>query len=90
MDNEAGPPIDLNVRRFEKHTDPKAHSPVTALDVAMQKATELKPDHVIVVFGKNMDDDSGTLFFQAGKFTNHAQMGMLWEAMHLMRESCNE
>lgn len=69
---------ELAKRRWEKSLHPRDHKPVTALERAIDKMDELKPDHVIVIMGKIAEDGgASTTFFQAGKFNDLEQMGLL-------------
>ncbi len=83
---------ELAKHRWNKIDRPSMHEPRTAIMAALDKYDELpvekRPDHVIVVFGRNCEDGSdGTTFFQAGKFTHYSMMGLMLEAREMIRES---
>lgn len=83
----------LKVARFHKNRNPDAHEPVAALDAAYAWIKELgdaKPDHIIVAVGRVNEDGNGTRYFQAGSFRYHAQIGLMLESIHLMREAASE
>lgn len=80
----------IGVAKFDRATHPQGLSPRHALEKALADydAVEKKPVHIIVMFGRDMEDgSSGTRYFQAGAYRHHAQMGLCLEAMHMMRES---
>lgn len=57
----------LTVARFDKIADPAAHEPEAALLAALDwvRSTKEKPDHIIVITGRTMEDGgSGTRFFR--------------------------
>lgn len=84
-------PINLNVARFNRKSDnPADYDSVTALDAAYEwiKGLDHKPDHIIVLVGRDMPDGSGnTHFFQAGRYKHHAQQGLCSEGALMIRES---
>jgi hypothetical protein len=83
----------LAMKRFEKDGDPTAHDPRAALEVALEwiDANPNKPDHVIVLIGRTTEDNSsGTKYFQSGKYPHHAQLGLVFEGMHMIRDSGHE
>lgn len=81
----------LAAKRFEKIGDPSAHEALSALDVARDwvlNHAEGAPDHIIVLIGRTTSDNSsGTKYFQAGSYPHHAQMGLCFEGMEMMRDS---
>lgn len=80
----------LGAARFNRNTDPAAHDATTALDVAYEwiKSLDHKPDHIIVLVGRDMPDgSSGTRFFQAGNYRYHAQQGLCSEGALMIREN---
>lgn len=86
----ADEPTNLNVARFNRKTDPADHDPATALDAAYEwiKTLDHKPDHIIVLVGRDMPDgSSGTRFFQAGSYRHHAQQGLCSEGALMIRGS---
>lgn len=83
-------PTKLNVARFNRVTDPAAHDATTALDAAYEwiRTLDHKPDHIIVLVGRDMPDgSSGTRFFQAGSYRHHAQQGLCSEGAMMIREN---
>lgn len=89
------PVASLAVAKFDKDTNPKNHSPRAALEKALlaydEAPDDKKPDHIIVCVGWDYPDKekhlSGTTFYQAGKYAHHGQMGLMFEAQHMIRES---
>lgn len=80
----------IGAARFNRCTNPADLDPITALDAAYEwiKSLDHKPDHVIVLVGRNMlDGSSDTQFFQAGKFCYLAQQGLCIEGANRIRES---
>lgn len=95
LDHDPGCPnrstvASLVVKRFQKDDNPFAHDARAALEVAREwiDAQDEKPDHVIVLIGRTTpENSSGTKYFQSGKYPHHAQMGLMLEGMHMIRES---
>jgi len=83
------PAVDeLAIKRLEKCEDPAKTPLETVFDAGKAWALESNADHVIIIVGRNTDDGgSATRFFQGGNFRHHAQMGLLWEGQHMIRES---
>lgn len=82
----------FTLHRYNRITDPAAHSPRAALEAALAAYDELdpaeRPTHIIVLTGRDLDDGgSGTRYFQAGSYRHHAQMGLLHEGAQMIRES---
>lgn len=80
----------IGAARFNRCTDPADLDPITALDAAYEwiKSLDHKPDHVIVLVGRDMPDgSSGMQFFQAGNYRYHAQMRLCAEGALKIRES---
>jgi hypothetical protein len=81
---------DFSARRWEAVEDPACHDAADALRAAMRAMDhdEKKPEHIIVMFGGTASDGSSrTRFFQAGSYAHHAQLGLVEDAKHMMRES---
>lgn len=81
---------DFSARRWDAVDDPAKHDVAEALRAAMRalENDEKPPEHIIVAFGRNTEDgSSATRFFQAGGYQYHAQMGLLYEAAQMIRES---
>jgi hypothetical protein len=93
FDKALAPVASLAVAKFDKDTNPKNHSPRAALEKALLAYDEApdgeKPDHIIVCVGWNYAEKnlSGTTYYQAGKYAHHGQMGLMFEAQHMIRES---
>jgi hypothetical protein len=91
------PPVASNVTNFalaraDRGSHPREHKPSDALDLARewmkQCGPENQPDHIIVFIGRtNSDNSSGTKYFQTGTFSCHAQVGLVYEGLDMLRES---
>ena len=89
---------ELAAKRFARGSDKPQENSITDMLSAVMAHVRNPEDieghaapveHVIVLVGKAhpVDGASLTKFFQAGSFRYHAQMGLLFEGMHQMRES---
>lgn len=86
--------IHLDAQRFDRSAAPAENSPRDAIVAALRDydalCDEHKPQHVIVLFGRQHEDGGSTVgFFQAGSYGNHAQLGLLnetalrmWDGRH--------
>lgn len=93
MAGDDGKITNLNVVRFNRQMDPAEFDPVTALDAAREWIAECenKPDHVIVLTGRVLENGScGTRFFQAGQYKYHAQIGLIMEGLNMLRDNGKE
>jgi len=85
----------LNAARFKRADEPSKVQPRAALDATIEWLNDPntpQPSHIIVLIGSDVFDEgcegaSSTLFFQAGTYRHHGQMGLCLEAMHMIRES---
>lgn len=78
----------ITLARADKGSKPREHAPTDALDLARAWIEEAgaHPDHIIVMLGRtNSDNSSGTKYFQTGSFSAHAQVGLVYEALDLLR-----
>lgn len=83
-------PESFVARRFAKFGNPAAHDPRVVLDVAREWIDQQaeKPNHIIILIGRTTPENaSATKYFQAGDYAHHAQMGLMLEAMHMVRGS---
>lgn len=80
---------ELALKRFNSTADARKTRPQDVLQAAIAACdAEDAPVHVIVLFGRVMEDGaSGTRFMQGGNFAYHAQLGLLEEAKLMIRES---
>lgn len=85
---------EVAVRRFENANEPTDIKPVDALEAARKYVLEAddddRPEHIIVILGrmsKETDSGSATHFFQAGNYRYHAQIGLCFEMIQLLREN---
>lgn len=80
----------LRLARVDKGTHPRDYPAMEALDMARDWIREAGQgvDHIIVFLGRtNGDNSSGTKYFQSGSFSAHAQVGLVYEALDLLRNS---
>lgn len=88
-------PISLDAARFARTSVPAHLNPRAALEAALrwldeQDAKGVKIRHVVVITGRDApdhDSGSGTKYFQAGDYRHHAQMGLCFEGMQMIRDS---
>lgn len=78
--------------RADRGSKPREHKPADALDLARewmeQCGPDNQPDHIIVFMGRtNSDNSSGTKYFQTGNFSAHAQVGLVYEGLDMLRGS---
>lgn len=83
---------DFNLARADRGTKPREHAVEDALDLARawmkECGPENQPDHIIVFLGRtNRDNSSGTKYFQTGTFSSHAQVGLVYEGLDMLRHS---
>lgn len=85
--------VSLGLARADAGTKPREHKPTDALDLArawIEESGLEAPDHIIVFLGRtNSDNSSGTKYFQTGSFSSHAQVGLVYEGLDLLRNSGN-
>jgi hypothetical protein len=86
---------DFALARADKGSKPREHRPADALDLArawMEKCgPDNQPDHIIIFLGRtHSDNSSGTKYFQTGNFGCHAQVGLVWEGLELLRSTGRE
>ena len=81
-------PASLSERRWDKVSDPAAHSLRDMLMVALARLErgELEADHMVVVYSRLSDGQPYTGYLQAGSFDPFAQVGMLHHAIKLFEE----
>lgn len=95
IDDTPVEPVASNVTSFtlaraDRGSKPREHKVADALDLAREWmrlcGPENQPDHIIVFLGRtNGDNSSGTKYFQTGSFSPHAQVGLVHEALDLLR-----
>lgn len=89
---------ELAARRFASGSDSPHEASITDMLSAVMAhvksptiidGKEAPVDHVIVIVGSRHPEDGASLTkcFQAGSYRYHAQMGLMFEGMHMMRES---
>lgn len=85
------PVASLAVARFDKIEGAENHPPSAALEKALAHLADPNEpdyDHAIVVLGRTPEGGgSAAIWFQAGKYEYHAQMGLLFEAGQMIREN---
>lgn len=83
--------VSFALARADKGSKPREHRPEDALDLArawIEESGLEAPDHIIVFIGRtNGDNSSGTKYFQTGSFSPHAQVGLVYEGLDMIRES---
>jgi len=81
----------LAVARFDKIPGAENHEPAAALEKALahlRDPDEPDYDHAIVILGRTPEGGgSAAIWFQAGKYEYHAQMGLLFEGGQMIREN---
>lgn len=81
----------LAVARFDKIPEASSHEPAAALEKALaylRDPDEPDYDHAIVILGRTPEGGgSAAIWFQAGKYEYHAQMGLLFEGGQMIREN---
>ncbi len=79
----------LAVARFDKIADASKHEPSAALEKALAHLADPNEpdyDHAIVILGRTPEGGgSTTIWFQAGKYDYHAQMGLIFEGGQMIR-----
>jgi hypothetical protein len=79
---------EFSIKRLEKMQDPSKTPLELACDAAKAWVKESGAEHVIIVVGRSDGENgSATRYFQAGTYSYHAQMGLLWEGQQMIRES---
>lgn len=83
---------DFALARADRGSRPRDHKADDALALARawmdECGPENQPDHIIVFMGRTTGDNgSGTKYFQTGSFSPHAQVGLVYEALDLLRNS---
>lgn len=80
----------IALARVDKGSHPRDHVATDALDLARAwiEEADAPPDHIIVFMGRTMSDNSsGTKYFQTGSFSAHAQVGLVYEGLDMLRKS---
>lgn len=83
---------ELSAARFENARYPQGLAPVSALDAVKKWISETpeekRPQHIIILTGRtDAEGRSAHSFFQAGSYGSHAQTGMLFCGLELLREN---
>lgn len=80
--------ISFGANRFRKSEEVDKTRIEDAIEAAKEFLQESGGDHIIICCGRTTDDGiSGTKFFQAGSFSYHGQMGLLYEVQNMIRDS---
>lgn len=87
MNDEPPKVSSLAARRFYQTSDTTETAVCDALEAAIEWAKQEKPDHVMIIFGKNTVEDSTSKYFQAGIYGYHAQLGLCQNNVMALRES---
>jgi len=80
-------PVSLAARRWITSDKPTDFSPREALEAIIRAidSGELKPDHVLIVYLRNMDSENeGVGYYQSGKGGWIKAIGMMERAKHLL------
>lgn len=81
----------LAVARFDKIPEASSHESSAALEKALahlRDPNEPEYDHAIVLLGRSPEGGgSAAIWFQAGKYEYHAQIGLLFEGGQMIRDN---
>lgn len=79
-------PVSLAERRWNKVDHPAAHQISDMLRITLDRLErgEIKPQHMIIMYGDVADDIANPCFMQAGGFDAFGQLGLVEMAKKLL------
>lgn len=77
---------EISKRRWERNEKPDDHKPIDALRVAIHdiESGKIAPNHIVIVYANNADQDGATGYYQAGDAGYHGSLGILARGMQLI------
>ena len=83
-----GDVADLAERRWNGVSDPNKHAPIEALRAALRdiETGAVDPKHIIVSVARRGPEENSTMFYQAGEYQQHGQLGLATRVLYMLHD----